>query len=387
MTSPTVKVQNAGRADLIAYAWYELGYPPQDSLVLIGLHAPRLRLGVIARADLPGPHTSQRRFGELVRSLAEPLMRSGASSVVALICAPDGLRPPAALIRALSREPARLGLDLMDVLGVTADRYRSVRCQDRGCCPVEAQDLAEVLTTRAAASLVLAGYALHADEADLLADVLPGNPEPQAVPAASPGTAGAPGPVPLDAQDRLRWWGRWADALASLRDAGNERGNQAGALAEPADLEQLWSALHDVPLRDAVMLSALGAPGRWCEEQLASAGQGDVVISGADDGGGPNGAAVVPSALEGEPDRQVLATAQRWLATAARAAPAGRRAPVLAVLAVLSWFSGGGPRARLLASRALDDDPGYSLAQLVQELLVQAIPPPWAERQWTTPGG
>ena len=65
------------------------------------------------------------------------------------------------------------------------------------------------------------------------------------------------------------------------------------------------------------------------------------------------------------------------LAETARHARAGRRAPVLAVLAALAWAEGNGMRARLLSEQALADTPGYTLAMLVDRLLATGLAPAW----------
>jgi hypothetical protein len=58
-------------------------------------------------------------------------------------------------------------------------------------------------------------------------------------------------------------------------------------------------------------------------------------------------------------------------------AGAGDRGPALAVLAMLAWFEGRGGRARLLVGLARTDAPSVSLIRLVQDLLVERVPPPW----------
>ena len=82
-----VVVRGAGPADVIAYTWYELGYQPADSLVLVALFGSRNRLGAISRSDLPPRHTRRALLVEQVHSAAGPLARAGASGVMALICA------------------------------------------------------------------------------------------------------------------------------------------------------------------------------------------------------------------------------------------------------------------------------------------------------------
>jgi hypothetical protein len=69
------------------------------------------------------------------------------------------------------------------------------------------------------------------------------------------------------------------------------------------------------------------------------------------------------------------------LAHVARTAPPGRRAQALAVLSWMAWWSGAGARARLLAGRALDDEPGHRMALMLDQLLLRGVPPGWALRE------
>jgi hypothetical protein len=59
---------------------------------------------------------------------------------------------------------------------------------------------------------------------------------------------------------------------------------------------------------------------------------------------------------------------------------AGAQAPALTLLALLSWWQGDGARARVLLDGALDSNPGYRLAVLLDDALGAAIPPGWVRR-------
>jgi Domain of unknown function (DUF4192) len=60
---------------------------------------------------------------------------------------------------------------------------------------------------------------------------------------------------------------------------------------------------------------------------------------------------------------------------AARRAPVGLRAPAATLLGFSAWLSGDGALAWCAVERALDADPGYSLASLLTQLLAGAVPP------------
>ena len=58
----------------------------------------------------------------------------------------------------------------------------------------------------------------------------------------------------------------------------------------------------------------------------------------------------------------------------------GAQPPALTLLALLAWWQGDGARARLLLERALQEDPDYTLAQLLDATLAAAVPPGWISR-------
>ena len=55
----------------------------------------------------------------------------------------------------------------------------------------------------------------------------------------------------------------------------------------------------------------------------------------------------------------------------------GAQAPALTLLALLAWWRGDGARARVLLDGSLDAEPGYRLAELLDDALRAAIPPGW----------
>jgi hypothetical protein len=330
-----------GSADLIAHAWYALGYRPRNSLVLVAVldHLS----GPVIRADLPG----EEDLAELVQTLLDRL-RPHADSVVALVVH-DGAAPVVrGVTRCLRDETCRQRLALLDVLHVDSTTYRSLKCTNPRCCPAAGLPLADVLTTPAAAQHVLAGDVLLREEADLVADVV-------AVPARGDGTTGAreppiaAGPVATSLPGSgLEWFDAWSHYLR-------------GSDLPPGTARELASALGDVALRDAVLASLAG------DDEAATAMVHRRRWTGP--------------LFELRPDAQRLERGRLLLAEAARTADPGSRAHALAVLAWAAWHAGNASaRARMLVDLALADDPSHRLAALVNQLLSAAVPPGW----WTS---
>jgi len=343
-------IARAEARDIIALAWFQLGYRPRESILLIGLSGPRRRAGLVVRADLPPPGGER----SLLHRLALPLRRSGAEAVVGLVVS-DGAcdPPPPPVARWAERELPRAGLTVVDLIAVGRTGYRSFRCRDAACCPPKGRPLTDVLSGPAAAHFVLAGRTVADDEAGLVADVAaPPDPGPAGEGATAGRGTGGSTPPPGGPQARALL-GRWREALA-------EHGS------DPELTDALGPALADVRVRDAVMLAVVPGSGTAPEALLdhrSSLGRG----SGVD----------LDRLMTVPPDVVVLERARLLLAAAARGCPAGARAGVLAALAWLAWWAGDGARARLLAGLADADQPGHRLAGLVGQLLAAGVPPPW----------
>lgn len=363
-------ISSAGPADMIATAWYRLGYKPRNSLIVLGLEGPRQRVGVLLRADLPtsgshdpsggGPRPIDRlppevlptMLPELVADLLTTVAASNACGVMAIVADERALdRRPPPVVRALRHGVREFGLRLTDVLGVTSSAFGSLLCRDPRCCPPGGRPIAQVLSSRSAAVYVVNGSTVAESEFDLLRDVTPDPAdqldENRAAVTDSP------------ALDRWCWWRRWSEAVA-LAEAEPNR-------VEP--LRGLSAALHDCRLRDAVLVGVLGAE----EDEVRAVLDGNhewPVQSGVE------GVKDLGRLLRRCPDDQRLRVGQTVLAGAVRVARDGDRGPGLAALAMLAWLMGEGGRSRLLLERAWADAPSVSLLSLVQDLLDRRVPPP-----------
>jgi hypothetical protein len=345
----TTVIGKCGAADLIAVAFYQLGFRPRESLVLVGLHGPRKRVGLVIRADLPPP----RHRRAVIESQLGLLRREGCDRLAALVVSDEP--PPATavgpvrlphrgLVRQLHRVAEGGGWSVVDVLAVGESTWRAYGCHDVTCCPTDGFSLDEVFTGRVATELVAAGYVLASDEEHLVADVDPTL--PSAPP--EPGIARPTGPDPVDPRDALS---RWRELLARPADA------------TAADLGMIAESLPDRWFRDALLITLVPGSGTVPEE----------VLAGADD-------AVLDAVFDADPDRELLERGRVLLSAVARTAPPGFRADALALLAWAAWWSGEGARGRLLVQRALADVPSHRLAGLVDQLLLMGVAPDWVVR-------
>jgi Domain of unknown function (DUF4192) len=325
-----------GLADLIAYAWFTIGFRPRESLVVIGLAG--CRLGAVGRIDRPP--ASQERAS--LAGLADLVGRGGADAVFLLVVTDrPGVLPLSGFARRVRRRFEAAGFDVLDVAHVGADRYRSYTCTDELCCPATGFPLAGVTSSVVAAGMVALGHVVAQDEAGLVADVAPVEcAERWPQPARRVGIT-----------RRRTWFAQWC-SVAEGRPVGIE------------DRAWLAPALDDLPTRDAIMVS-LARPGP------AGRATARALLEGRQEG--------LAAALNARPPASDE-TAERCrsaLALLASRAPRGRRAPALAVLAWWSWSRGEGTRARLLTAAALQDRADHSLATLVAQLVRHGVPPEW----------
>jgi hypothetical protein len=381
-TNEKTVITEAGPEDMIATVWFSLGYRPRDSLIVLGLEGPQNRVGVMLRVDLPEaggarpddparprqrlpPERRRALLPALVRDLLTTVAASGAHAVMAVVADEQALaRRCPAVVRALRQGAREFGLTLMDVLAVTSTAFGTLICRDRRCCPPDGWPIARVLSSRSAAVHVVNGDTVAGSEADLLADVTPGPADRSVSPADAPWAevpAGSAGPSrgresPEQARERRRlWWHRWGQACAAVT-------GEPGRTAPLPPLPGLSAALHDCFLRDAVLISMLGATPVEVNAMLSGAQEPDQDLG---------------RLLRRSPDRHRLDVGRSVLAGAARVAAEGDRGPALALLAMLAWFQGQGGRSRLLVERARADAPSVSLSRLVEDLLQRRTPPPW----------
>src|SRR5690606_22164516 len=123
---PPIKLRSP--ADLVAATPYLLGFHPADSVVVVGFRGDRLTF--LARGDLPQPDTPP------VAAATELLDMVGRQDVDAIVLV--GYAPGAAvalLVDALDRLAEQRAVPVRDVLRVDSGRWRSLRCDDPGCCP------------------------------------------------------------------------------------------------------------------------------------------------------------------------------------------------------------------------------------------------------------
>jgi hypothetical protein len=368
-----------GPADVLASLPYQLGYHPEDSVVVLALSDGVV--GLVERLDLPPPSAVLEAAGSLVL----PVVRSGFDAVLLLgfESADRSARP---VLDALDRGLAEQGVSIVHRLLVRDDRWSSLDCGST-CCPTGWQPLPEPASTPAVADFVRLGMVPRGRRADLAEAV-------RADPALSEAVAAelrrprppAPGSAFFGADRRgrdlsgparrLASLSVWADVLGvgpsgaadeAVVDDGVARSSARARTARPAEVAELVRSLRDVHLRDGLL--AWLCPGflPLCDldEDLVDALQSTL-------GPLPDAPVTPPLGDDGPLTGKGVLTRLEGLV---RAVPDGEAAPLSTVLAYVAWYHGQGTLARVALDRALGDVPDYRLAGLVEQLVDLGLRP------------
>lgn len=308
-------------ADLIAAVPYLLGFHPADSVVLVALRGRQITFA--ARADLPAPGPDARTAA---RYLAAVVARQGADAATVV-----GYGPAArvtAVVDAVRHELDGAGLVVLDALRVEDGRYWSYLCTDPGCCPPEGTPY-DPRASQVTATAVFAGQVALPDRASLTAQVAP---------------------VTGPARNAMRQ----ATARARERLGDLLRSVPPEDLASGRAITGLVTAAH----RTALERSRRAEPST--DDDVAWLGVLLTFVPARDD---------VWEHTEGTDEHVAL-----WTDVFRRSEPELTAAPG-SLLAFAAFRAGQGALAAVALERVLAQQPDYSMALLLDDLLRQAVPP------------
>ncbi len=314
--TPDCTVIARSPAELIAVTPYLLGFHPADSLVVLGTHGRAVVFG--ARWDLPPPGEDD--SAGIARLVAA--QRLEFATVV-------GYGPPTRVTPAVLRLAHALtvsGVRVHDALRVTDARWWSYLCDDARCCPPEGVPCRPDLPI--AAEAVFQGQVALPDRQALVAQV-----------------AAATGPVRdamTAATERAR--ARMTDLFGTdLREQRAGRSVRRAGRAAVQEAERRYRAGRTLADDEVAWLGVLLV---------------EVVIQ--------------DYALDRSDGRQWRI--RLWTDVVRRVDPAYAAAPAC-LLGFAAWREGNGSLARVAVDRALTEQPGHSLAGLLDRLLGSGVNP------------
>jgi hypothetical protein len=323
MSKPVARLTRP--AEMVASLPLQLGYTPEESLVVLCCHEPRGRVGLTIRVDLPEPVCEP----DLVEEIEARVGATGATRVLLVVYTDEepgeGL-PRTALAHGL--RDAFADLVVTDLLLVRRDRFWSYLCSNPACCPERGTPV-DAARDSAAISLIASEQVLS-------------------------GRAVLPSRAALSSSLQ-------GPQLFAARVA-EQRCEQAAELLEASVLSNGFTA------------TAEGSLARW-RAALGPASQGQMpsdheaawlVMSLFD--------VDVRDALAAESERRAPSL-PALLGDLCRRTPDAFAAPVCGLLAWVGYCRGGGTEVTIAIERALRCDPDYNLARLLLSALQGQIAP------------
>lgn len=323
MPKPTV-ARVTSTAQLVAALPLWLGYTPTESLVVACCHEPNGRIELTMRFDLPAAADEVLLADEAARRVRH--QRATRVVIAVFTGEPDGAQRARRRLLALLQE--RLAdLVLTDAVLVRDGRFFSYVCERAACCPPEGLPVTSAQQDEPVqlieAEQVLRGQVVLRDRAELEALLA--------------------GPQLEDAEQALR---RCDTACREL------------SAAVDTDTRDLYRERMLVRWQRALD-QALVAPGALDPDEAAA-----LVVSLAE--------RALRDVLAAEDDTDAMLA---LLGELCRRTPAPYDVPVCTLLAWLTYCEGGGAAVTILLDRALAGDPTYSLALLLQDVVLGQIPP------------
>ncbi len=315
-----------------------LGFVPEMSLVVIGTSPPRDRIRVTLRYDLPDP-PDEDVAADITRARRGRADAQRLTVAVAVGYGSEALVTPVA--DALLDASPRAGIAFRDIFRVEAGRYWSYRCGDEACCPAAGMPIDGGPHPGSAA---LGGAGMQ---------VLPGR----------AAVAARIAPLGGDTAESMRQATRRAEQHVARLLAGVRKSSRIGAARRMIAAEGLAAV--------GAMILRYRNDGRFTSDyEIARISVALRDLRVRDDAW----ARMDPEHAD--------AYLRLWTDVVRRAQP-GHVAPAAALLAFVAWQSGDGALANVALDLALTDDPGYSMALLLRQVIGAGAPPSLARLPMT----
>jgi hypothetical protein len=312
---------------------------PEASLVVIGTEPPCGGVKVTLRYDLPDPSGA----GIAADIAAHAIGVLGSQEITTMVAVAYGPGALTDLVAAAVRDAGReAGIDLQEFLRVEGGRYWSYCCGDEECCPAAGVPIDPRLHTQAAAMTVAVEEKVLPDRAAVAARVAP---------------------LGGIAAESMRQATRRAERHVTQLLAKARKSGRLGAVRHLIASEGLATA--------GAMIATYRAGGRYTADyQLARMTVALRDLRVRDDAW----ARMDPAHRD--------AHRRLWIDVARHAQPGYVAAPA-ALLAFVAWQCGDGALANVALDRSLADDPRYSMAQLLRQVITAGAPPSLARLPMT----
>jgi len=335
---PGTVVRAGSPTALLAVVPHLLGFVPDLSLVVIGTSPPRDRIRVTLRYDLPDP-PHEDLAADIAAHAVGVLGAQELPAATVVGYGPEALVTPVA--GAFLDESHLAGITLHDILRVENGRYWSYRCGNEACCPAAGTPFDG---SAHPASAAMDGAGLR---------VLPGR----------AAVAARIAPLGGDTAESMRQATRRAEQHVARLLARVRKSSRIGAARRMIAAEGLAAV--------GAMIVRYRNDGRFTSDyEIARISVALRDLRVRDDAW----ARMDPEHAD--------AYLRLWTDVVRRAQP-GHVAPAASLLAFVAWQSGDGALANVALDRALTDDPGYSMALLLRQVIGAGAPPSLARLPMT----
>ena len=335
---PSIVARVDSPAALLAVIPHLLGFVPAASIVVIGLTPPRDRVRVTLRYDLPDPPDAD-LVADIAGHAVGVISSQQLTAAIAVGYGPGPLVTPVA--DALRDAAQRAGIDLHDFLRVEGGRYWSYRCGDEACCPAAGVPF-DATAHPVAADMAAAGKQVLTDRAAVAARVAP---------------------LGGITAESMRQATRRAERHAAQLLAKVRKSPRIGAARQLIAAEGLNAV--------GAMIATYRAGGKYTTDyQIAW-----ITVALRD-------LRVRDDAWARMDPARADAHRRLWIDVTRRAQPGYVAAPA-ALLAFVAWQSGDGALANVALDRAVADEPRYSMALLLRQVISAGAPPSLARLPMT----
>ncbi|MDR6689090.1 hypothetical protein J2Y41_004695 [Arthrobacter sp. 1088] len=333
----TNELRITGPADILSFIPHTLGFAPRESFVFITMRGNTL--GATLRVDAP-VNADPKGFA---RAMADYLALDLPANAAVLAVytdqhpAPGAPRPFNDHVEAIVETLDAAGVPLKDAWLVTSGHWKNLLCDDLKCCPVQSLDA--ITDGPLNAEMIYRG-STYRD---------------------APGVDYAPFDGPADTAEQIDHAGHVLQYGEEIngRELWAEAIEHKGRISPEAAV-QLLACFQLPALRDTLLCNVIEP------DRLDAQGSGDLLIG--------HGIA---------PDWARVDRAEEAARALIAAAPEGYRAPLLTLIGWLGYLKGHSTVAAVHFTAALEDVPGYRLAELMDEIISHGTIAPVAADETT----
>lgn len=330
------RIRVGSPAAILAVVPYLLGFIPESSLIVIGVEPPGGAIKVTMRYDLPDPADTELAADIAAHALGV-LGAQRLTAAAAIGYGPDALVAPLAAAFDEAEDDAA---GLIDFIRADDGRYWSYTCPSPDCCPPEGTEFD--LASYPAPAALADGAGVLASRNDVVASIAPLN--------------GIVAESMRQATKRAEQ--HVGQLLARIRKSG-----RLGAARHMIATEGLGAVSQMVSLYRAGGRFVTDYQVAWLTVALKDLRVRDDAWARMD-------------------PRYADAHRRLWTDVVRRAQPGHIAAPA-SLLAFVAWQDGNGVLANVALDRALADDPGYSMATLLRQVISAGAPPSMARLPMT----